>query len=218
MPILNNNFDSPDFNQRLDNTFVRYKGVPYHLSVRREEEDSYEDYYFSLTPCNPSKTGVRINPRDKDLDISSLPLGYLSIRGSEPLFLSRTSLAMYPHKQAVATQRIVARTLNDYSTSIPKVLTKYFEDMVMNKYKDYKDAFHIMKKDKKSTPIHIHFCVRGDGFLLYKNSPIGFCVSESKVVISADERKSFLYKRYLSKFNIEVIIDENYERNLQESL
>lgn len=65
-----NRFAEQDFAQRLHGTICRYKDTPYKMHVDGNK--------IHLIDMRNGNVGERIDARDKNLDVSSVPLGYMN--------------------------------------------------------------------------------------------------------------------------------------------
>lgn len=204
-----NHFRERDLHQRLHDTFVLYKGLPYYCGVVRGDDEHYDEddgdshggYHLRLTSCI-NDTHIEVDPYHTDLDISSIPVGYYNgTRGVS--FLRRKPIRQYPHKQTVGADTLVCRDTNKQPRELPPLRSTSFYDMVVGNYPSFKEAYQHVKNTSSPKAIHIHFCIGEDFSMLYKNEVIGKCISENKVYVEPS-LKDFIYRRFLKKFNIEV--------------
>lgn len=203
---MQNYIEPHDLRQRLNNTFLLYKGIPYYCNISNGESDDGEDTntIMRLQPCDSSKNEERVDAYDSDVSIESIRLGYMNTR-SDAYFLRRQPIRSYPHKKTIDRNYISCENSGGTAASLPNFV-KSFEDMVLGKYPTYGEAYNKVSNSTsgRGYAFHIHFCIRGDKTLMYKNVEIGKCVSRESVQLS-DDNDRFLYKRFLKKFDLEVV-------------
>lgn len=117
---MRNEYLPQDYNGRLDSTFVRYKEVVYFMKAR-------EDYFYLYDPHDLNgEFKIKIDPLDKALDISSIPLGYFnSSNGELAVFISRLPVRKF--KQGVHQSNV------DTVALIGDKLTRVANDHLYNK-------------------------------------------------------------------------------------
>jgi len=129
---MKNKFLSRDYSQKLNGTFIRYKGLCYYAVVTEEGQISLRmpQHYSS------AKGAFFVSPTDDDLDISSIPLGYFNYAPNAcAIYVKR--LPLRNTKQGVSVNNITASMCLESSLShvtSSTVLTASFADAVNDKF------------------------------------------------------------------------------------
>ncbi len=149
-----------DLQDRLDSTLIRYKGIPYKVRVKLDDDGNTVLFGYRMTNTRASKPDVRISPDDPDLDISMLEAMYINFKyGNEEYehpqracWLTRGTQKHY--KSATYTQYM---TLKDIQGSISSNYTpdQVFwnattEANILGQYPSVEGQLEIMKAMRRT--------------------------------------------------------------------
>lgn len=123
-----NRFAEQDFSARLHGTICRYERVPYKLHVDGRE--------IHLVDINSGDIFKTINPRDKLLDVSSVPLGYMNLRETAVYVRRQPTREIY--RQGVCDRNVTFHCLGDDKNRIRgiSIVSKEAVKMMMSIYPD----------------------------------------------------------------------------------
>ena len=172
-----------DLTQRLDQTICRYKGHPYY--VRHGDMNTL--YLYDLE--NRQTRLHVINKNDVELDISSVPLGYLQ--------LNKYSLNVDP--------------LPGDRASIINIYSKAFKDMILGNYPPLFQTVEMLR----ASPESMSMCISRDialkwdpKFMLiyvyYKNEEAGWIPDRSHTVIVPGREQAWIVSKLLHGFGWEI--------------
>jgi len=126
---MRNKYKGDDIRARLHHTIIRHKGTPFIAEV-----DSTGT--IGLVDLVKGELIRRVEPDDADLDISSIPLGYVNFAGRKKLavYLKREPLRRF--KQGVEISYLTQKTLGEEGSINFGSLQQCqgLVDCVMNKY------------------------------------------------------------------------------------
>lgn len=129
---MKNKFLSQDFVQKIDQTFVRYKGECFFARVT-------EGIGIAISePHNTANVVSHIDPYDDELDLSSIPLGYFNLMDNKVAGYA-FRIPMRKYKQGVSTSNTRITILvegNEHSYGSEGLFTKGFTDSQRNKFPD----------------------------------------------------------------------------------
>jgi hypothetical protein len=150
-----------DVKMRLDGTYLMYKGE----IVRCNWYNNLKIYVTGIAANSSIPPETIIHSSNIDLDVSSLPLGYLVYEGNAwPTIARRAPLRKY--KQGICSQNVFFEDYTKGKQFLEGAFgTSAFHNMLMGKYSSFEKAMSIVSKtgfEILSCPISRDFCVFKD--------------------------------------------------------
>ena len=211
-----------DVSLRLHNSILKYKDTYYYASLLdrssrdRGEDFSGDDTTIGLHTLKDHKLVKKVDANDPDLDIMSLPLGYLEgYKWNQALYLARAPYRR--QKQGICAENVVcystydrvSRPVSSDTFAIPG-----FDNMLKNKYTHYEAILSSIRKtgeenDYIARPFNINFCVmyfrKGKKTLLQHNLvDIGDIDLESGLVNLYPEHNHSVFIMKLAELGVTV--------------
>jgi len=140
---------------RLHQSIVRYKNRP--VLVLAATEASTNLCARPLDNIDDDKAAFIINANDEDLDISSVPLGYVNTE-NDAVFVSRVPVRR--QKQGVSTDNTVVNyhgVGNAHNDGLFGFHLKYLIATIEGHYPSVEDALAEVLKDKRGRAFHRYF-------------------------------------------------------------
>lgn len=207
---MENKIGIADLVARLDYSYCRYKGDPVFVRVNGNKLNLYKPSDIGTTPL------AKIDPYDKDFDVESLPLGYISHKG-RVYYLSRAPRRRYV--QGVnANTLVVSHVTGSYfvgqqgnTVSRETALqTEAFENMVLGKYPPLNEVFEKFRKDddiaEEALDRNIAVTKNQLGVInvYFKNELVGWIAPNSNVVHVASNEMGWVVSMYLRELQWQV--------------
>jgi len=194
-------WEGQDLSARLDRTFIRYRGRAYYCRVVADGMLSLQRPYLN----KDEGTVQTVASNDPDLDVSSLPLGYIQW-GSNAVYLKRQPGRRY--KQGVDISSVCA---NPNSMPIEELLfSESFANMTDNKYPTMASVVKFIKSNKSlrvgtsSLALSRDVAIFWSGKVFkvrYKNEEVGYIDPKNPLVVEVpSESMSWVVSLYLSDF------------------
>ncbi len=147
-----------DVKMRLDGTYLMYKGE----IVRVNWYNNLKVYVTGISSTSNIPPETIIHSSNVDLDISSLPLGYLVYEGNAyPTMARRAPLRKY--KQGICSSNVFFEDYTRGKHFLEGAFgTTAFHNMLMGKYKSYSKALEkvvTVTAEIASCPISRDFCI-----------------------------------------------------------
>lgn len=203
---MENKIGEGDLTARLDMSYCRYKGDPVLVRVVGNKLHLYRPSQQRAEPL------AKISPYDKDFDVESLPLGYVSHKG-RVYYLSRAPRRKY-------VQGVNATSLN--MASIPEspvanadaqagrgnnregiLATEGFENMVLGKYPSVDEVLSQLNKvdeireEALSRNIAVVKNSLGIINVYFKNELVGWIAPKSTIVHVPTNDMGWVVSMYL---------------------
>jgi hypothetical protein len=207
---MNNKYTGEDVKARLSGTILRYRGVPVLCEVSTDNILTL----FSLE--GGGGIVAQVQPDDRDVDISSLTLGFVNIDHPDyrlAVYLKREPLRQY--RQGVELARLTQTVLRNGMTNVHhKILqSKGIVECVLDRYPSFEHAvLLITKKNFHSVALSKNVAIKRDGELLkvyVKTDEVGYIrLGEKKLIVPKTEN-SFYSMYFLSEITGWVITEGN---------
>ncbi len=208
-----------DLSDRLNGTIIRYKGVPVHVTVKGDGRLHLTD----VANANSMSGNLgAVSPKDPDLDISSIEIGYMNWdwskesrryltvsqqrgEGNKVSYLQRLPIQRY--RQGLTSD--VVRTLgvdgesNKYSSeSSMELFNEGFKNMVAGNYPTYPEAAQLLfDGEEKEIAISIDFALKAtDSSLIlvyYQTRNIGWIEPNKGLIKIPDDELEWVYRRLM---------------------
>ena len=192
-----------DLTQRLDQTICRYKGHPYY--VRHGDMNTL--YLYDLE--NRQTRLHVINKNDVELDISSVPLGYLQLNKYITCYVSRKPARIY--KQGVTLDSLNVDPLPGDRASIINIYSKAFKDMILGNYPPLFQTVEMLRASPESMSVCISrdIALKWDPkfmliYVYYKNEEAGWIPDRSHTVIVPGREQAWIVSKLLHGFGWEI--------------
>lgn len=211
-----------DQNARFNGTIICYKKIPYYVSM-----DGNTMRLYKLETINSNYTGMKaaainVNPYDDDVDISSIPLGYVNLPAIRSVvYLMRRPVRRF--RQGISEETVTFGWLPDHVTSKQPervyyrtrdiLYTAEFENAVLEQYPTLDEAFETLKGWAKeddrgevalSRDVALSINKVGIINVYYKNELVGWIASGKKVVNVPSNEMGWIISLYLSGFRWEI--------------
>lgn len=169
----------------LEGTIVSYKGLPVYI------QDAMQDG-FVATYLNNQREKFLIKRDDKDLNVSSLPLGYINTHRAGALYLMRTPERQW--KQGISNATL--KYMDQKSKIVGGFPILDFREeafaMFVGNYTHIEDAIEHATALNKPWAFHRHFAVDRDNQLFFKTKKVG--TINKRKVISLEKTYSYLHE------------------------
>lgn len=201
-----------DVRMRLNETFVRYKGEYYFATQSPEDQDTK----LQLRLVHDKALVCVIDANDPDLDVSSLPLGYVQFRSwNECIFMSR--LPYRRQRQAVSIDSVAVYgvfNIAQYPPVRDYFHQKFFINNLKGEFPTYDAVVSSIKAntgkdtEKIARAFDRCFCIlysKGSDVLLqYNCTNIGKINLETKVVTLLPEHNHSVFTMKLAELGVPV--------------
>jgi hypothetical protein len=201
---MRNKYKGEDLKNRLHGTIIRYRGFPYFADIR--------DQTVRLNDLVNGTLFAQVEPDNPDLDISSVPLGYVNLTKHKiATYVRREPLRRY--KQGVDINYVSQKALNeDGALSNQYLMGQEIVDCIMDKYPPLKVALNMITKDGWSS-VAISRCValrrKGGIVSVYlKDSVAGTLKLGTNTVVIKRDDLSWVKKKALESISDLVVIEE----------
>lgn len=200
-------YSARDLNQRLGDSIIRYKGIPYWVDV--------DGARLMLTNLVTKTNDFIVNSKDVDLDISTIPLGYInyvnkSTKENRVYYCSRKPLRLY--KQGVDRRTLKVTNLeneNEVNSDLKNALmfSQGFVDMVVGQFpfKTIMDAVHHLNKSEKeeeevafSREIALKRTKLQTINVYFRDEIVGYLAANSNILQVPSNEKGWIVSRYMN--------------------
>lgn len=211
--IMNCGIITNDLPQKIDQSVVRYNGMPFW--VRCQGGDN-----VSLHPIEDTNSLTQVvSVRDPLFDISSIPLGYVNYRlWKTTVWVTRFPVRKY--KQGLTSQNIrthyfpnllYSNSNGGWPRSADILFTKTFKDSIMDIFPPLENALKGLRGIHKTQPTtHYSVAVSRDIALVideqaiiqvfYKNAYVGWIApNDHIVVVNSANGLGWIVSKYLSE-------------------
>lgn len=201
---MRNKYKGEDIRSRLHGTVIRHKGIPYIADV--------ESNTIGLIDLVKGDLVSRVEPDDDNLDISSIPLGYVNLNQFKiTTYVRREPLRRY--KQGVEISYVTQKPLNSEGSLSNKYLKgQEIFDCVTGNYPNLSVAIRKLTTDGwSSIAISRNIALRRlDSSLkvYFKDSDVGVMRLGSKKVVIKRDDLSFVIKNALEKIKDWIVVEE----------
>lgn len=199
-----------DVEMRLHNTIVRYKEQPVLCRIRAPETEPFNGLGVQIRPIAAKQWGEIIHSSDSDLDISSLPLGYLNV-GDFTAYITR--IPYRKQKQGISSDNTSwwPETFTSVHISFwSAIMSKNFCNTVFNIYPNAEQALKALSKKASSVysiAIHRKFALVKDelGIIKIKHmtKPIGWIPPGEKKGFLTEENYNPIFEEDLKELGLE---------------
>lgn len=210
-----------DQNQRFNGTIICYKGVPYYVSM-----DGPVMLLYSLEQMNPG-AGVRpriahkVDPYDDDVDISSIPLGFVNFAGLQSVvYCYRMPKRKFQqgisehtchfewlpdHTKVEGQQRVYRMRDVLYTLEFIASVTQQYPTLeeALKTLKDWKETY---KRGEVAISRDVALAIDAMGIIrvYYKNSQVGWIPPGKCIVNVPSTEMGWIVSMYLSGFKWEI--------------
>lgn len=165
-------YKGADVKARLNNTIIRYKNFPYLAEVN-------ESGVISLRDITTRNLVATVDSDDQDLDISSIPLGYVNVleKGLKlAVYLRREPLRRF--KQGVEIETLSQKPLKDGVSIVPAgvLYSTGLVDAIIGRYPDLDSAISMTTKNGWSS-----VALSRDVALKYNGGSLNIYIKDSEV-------------------------------------
>jgi hypothetical protein len=203
---MRNKYKGDDVRSRLHGTIIRFKNHPYLVDVEPGTSS------LGLHDLESGDLVVRVEPDDPNIDISSLPLGYVNLEKLKiAVYIKREPLRRF--KQGVVIQDLTQRSLSDEgSIGLRHVHGKGLVDCVINRYPTMDKALlNITRDGWKSVAIDRDIAFKRTGSTLsvfLKDEEVGIMKLGSNRVTIKKTDVSWVHKELLEKVKTWEVVEE----------
>lgn len=182
-------WNATDLVSRLDSTFIRYKGSVYFCRVNRPDLTLYRPWDVNGEPYK------RVHYSDQDIDVSSLPLGYVNYKG-DTFYVKRIPYRRW--KQGLDPKSCNTNSRVFYS--------KEFCESVEGKFPSVKQAISMLNKHlATSVAISRDVALKDEGSILkvfIQEDEVGYIMRESLGLVNIpSEEFAWIASQYLTPFD-----------------
>ena len=201
-----------DLPQKLSDTVCRYNGYPVFVTTER----SNVLHLFHLPTREPfDPSSIRSN--DENLDISSVPLGYINMPGkvgkdtkNVVYYLMRNPLRRVKQGVTANSLKVYAMNRNTIDHSTTSIMfSQGFVDMVLGKYTTLENSLAMLKKFLKESPDSNHDIAISRDIALsidkmgiikvfFKREYVGWIPPNSTVVHVPNDGLAWVVSKFLS--------------------
>lgn len=202
-----------DLEQKLHDTIIRYKGIPYYTLV-----DGTNLCLRSLDNAN-GKIVHSVNYRDPDIDISTVPLGYVNLDPYKAaiyikrLPVRRVKQGINAHNTHVEFALGTTRQILDHYGRNGLLYNKEFENSILGKFPPLPEALNRLRElyqeseIETNTPIAISRDVglsmdeQGIIKVFYQEGYVGWMPpNENTVMVGSKNNLGWVVSKYLNPY------------------